>query len=128
MDFKVIGKLEEGFLTIAEKHEISFDIKRVFWTVDTPVDTIRGRHAHHETAMILIAAKGKIKVATLSKNNKANQFTLQEYNQALFIPPMCWHEMSYSQDAVQIVLANTDYDENDYIRNKNQFIQLINKI
>lgn len=122
-----IGSNEEGFLTVANNLSLPFEVKRVFWTVATPQNVIRGKHAHRKTNMILIAAKGEITVTTIDENNNKNSFQLNKTNEGLFLPKLCWHEMTYSEDAVQLVMTDTEYEASDYIRDKSTFYNLIDK-
>ena len=82
---------------------------------------MRGRHAHHETEMILVAAAGRIVVNTEMPDGSLDVFTLDRPNMGVFIPKMCWHTMQYSHSAVQLVLASTKYDEADYVRDYAEF-------
>nr|WP_262914196.1 FdtA/QdtA family cupin domain-containing protein [Portibacter lacus] len=119
------GKEEEGYLSIFENQKVLPLIKRVFWTYHTPKDVTRGKHAHLETEMILIAVAGSIDINTIDALGKKNEFQLSTPNQGLYIPKMCWHEMKYSIGAVQLVLSSTIYDEKDYIRSFSTFSDLI---
>ncbi len=116
--FKKIGKPSEGYISIFQNgaEGMPFDIKRTFWTYYTPQEVIRGRHAHYETEMILIAAAGKIIVSTEMPGNKTDTFVLENPDSGLYIPKLCWHTMQYSHNAVQLVLASSEYSESDYIR------------
>ena len=119
------GASEIGYLGIAENGKnLPFDIKRVFWAYYTPDSVIRGRHAHYDTEMILIAVAGRIIVTTEMPGESINLFTLENPNEGLFIPKKCWHTMQYSHNAVQLVLASSNYMESDYIRNYDTFKQL----
>src|SRR5690606_41069086 len=88
-----------------------FEVKRCFWTYYTPEEVIRGRHAHHDTEMILIAAAGKIIVETEMPGNIKDTFVLEKPEYGLFLPKYCWHTMQYSHNAVQLVLASTEYKD-----------------
>jgi hypothetical protein len=117
-----MGNLEIGYLSVIESSKsIPFEIKRVFYAYFTPDSVLRGRHAHHETEMILIAAAGRIVVTTEMNNYNPEIFVLEKPNQGLFLPKLCWHTMQYSHNSVQIVLASTYYDELDYIRSYEEF-------
>jgi dTDP-4-dehydrorhamnose 3,5-epimerase-like enzyme len=122
-----IGSPEEGFLTVANNLNLPFDVKRVFWTIATPLNVIRGKHAHKNTNMILIAVKGEITVTTIDDVGNKLSFELNKTNEGLLLPKMCWHEMTYSADAVQLVITDTEYDASDYIRDKSSFYNLIGK-
>ena len=76
---------------IENNKNIPFDIKRVFWSYHTPDNVVRGRHAHHETEMVLIAALGRIVVNTEMPDGQLNVFSLESPNQGLYLPKYCWH-------------------------------------
>jgi len=122
IEFKKIGKPSEGYISIFQNGaEMPFEVKRCFWTYYTPEEVIRGRHAHHDTEMILIAAAGKIIVETEMPGNIKDTFVLEKPEYGLFLPKYCWHTMQYSHNAVQLVLASTEYNESDYIRDYESF-------
>lgn len=106
-----------GSLSIAEHlANVPFEIKRVFWTYHTPDGIIRGHHAHKATQQILIALQGEIVVKLKERDGSAQEFVLNDPNVGLFIPPTSWHTMTYRENAIQLVFASELYDENDYIR------------
>jgi dTDP-4-dehydrorhamnose 3,5-epimerase-like enzyme len=128
IEFQKIGNSQEGFLNIAAiGKEIPFDVKRIFWTSDTPENITRGRHAHFMTEMVLVAVNGQVDVSTENSLGLKHSFLLSSPYIGLYIPKMCWHEMKYSGNAVQLVMTSTQYDEADYIRDKNEFNKLILK-
>lgn len=122
-----IGSKEEGFLTVASNQSLPFLVKRVFWTVATPQNVVRGKHAHRQTNMILIAVAGEISVTTIDENNNKVSFLLNKSDEGLFLPKLCWHEMTYSAQAVQLVITDTEYEVSDYIRDISAFYNLIGK-
>jgi hypothetical protein len=127
IEFNKIGNPSEGYISIAEiEKSVPFELKRCFWTYFTPEDIIRGRHAHYETEMILVAVAGKITVDTEMPDGSKEQFILERPNVGVFLPKLCWHTMQYSHSSVQLVLASTVYNEKDYIRNYKDF-ELIEK-
>lgn len=120
--FKKIGNPSEGYISIFQNgSDMPFEIKRSFWTYYTPEEVIRGRHAHYDTEMILIAAAGKIIVNTEFPGQPPETVVLEKPDYGLYIPKLCWHTMQYSHNAVQLVLASSEYDEKDYIRNYEDF-------
>ena len=125
IEFPKLGSPEIGYISVSESQKnIPFEIKRVFWSYHTPDNVVRGRHAHHETEMVLIAALGRIVVNTEMPNGDLSVFSLESPNQGLYLPKYCWHTMQYSHIAVQLVLASTLYDEKEYIRNYDDFKKL----
>lgn len=122
INFSRIGNPSEGYLSITEGNEkVPFEIKRTFWSYFTPDSITRGRHAHHETEMVLIAVSGRIIVTTEMPGEKPMLTVLETPSQGLYLPKLCWHTMQYTHNAVQLVLASTYYDEADYIREYDQF-------
>jgi dTDP-4-dehydrorhamnose 3,5-epimerase-like enzyme len=122
IDFLRLGASNIGFISVAENEKnLPFDVVRTFWTYFTPEDIIRGRHAHHKTEQILVAVAGRINVTVELANGSIDIFKLETPNVGLYLPPNVWHTMQYSHSAVQLVFASQLYDENDYIRNYDDF-------
>ena len=123
LDFKAIGFPEIGYLSVAELNEqLPFEVKRVFWTYDTPAFITRGRHAHKATELLLIAVSGQITVQIeYADSSELLTYQLTSPHQALYIPPKTWHTMQYSVGAVQLVLASSFYHEDDYVRSYEDF-------
>lgn len=123
--FPGIGAPEEGYLSIAERTSgLPFEIRRTFWTYGTPTGVTRGRHAHYETEMLLIALSGQILVTLESVCGSTAVYELDSPEQGLYIPRLCWHTMQYTAGALQLVLCSTLYREADYIRDYAAFKQI----
>ena len=71
--------------------------------------------------MVIVSLKGSITVRSECNDGSEFEHVLDKPNEGLYIPPLCWHEMIYSKDAIQLVLASTQYNEDDYIRDYNEF-------
>ena len=127
IEFPQIGESALGYISIAEKTKLPFEIKRVFWSYYTPKNVIRGKHAHHQLEQILIAVNGSIKVFTESIEGELKEFELSNPNEGVFIPRLNWHTMQFSHDAVMVSLSSMVYDESDYIRAYIDFCQLKDK-
>lgn len=124
INFPSNGSLEIGYIAISENNSLPFIPKRTFWAYHTPDSVVRGRHAHYDTEMILIAVSGYVTVTTEDTNGYIETFKLDSPKKGLFIPKMNWHTMKYSHNAVQLVFASTEYNESDYIRDYKQFTNL----
>ena len=122
--FPKIGDPALGYISIAEELKLPMQIRRVFWAFYTPDSVVRGRHAHHETEMILIAVAGRVTVTTEMPGQVPQVFILEHPQEGLFLPKYCWHTMQYSHNSVQVCLANMEYNEADYIRNYEDFKKL----
>jgi len=106
--------------------EIPFKIKRVFYLYDIPGGESRGAHAHKECHQFLIAASGSFEV--LLDDGKTKRIVqLNRPNVGLHIPPGIWaSEINFSSGSICLVFASHNYNELDYIRNYENFIQYIN--
>ena len=112
-----------GNLTILENGlNIPFDVKRIYYLYDVPSGSARGGHAHIELEQYIIAASGSYDVILDDGKNK-KKFTLNRPNLALHILPGMWRELdNFSSGSISMVLASQLYDEKDYIRDYNQFL------
>lgn len=123
IEFPKLGDPGIGYISVADAGQklVPFEVRRLFWTYYTPESIVRGRHAHHRTEQILIAAAGRIIVTTELADGRISTFRLEDPYVGLYVPPHAWHTMQYSHSSVQLVLASTAYDEQDYIRSYEQF-------
>ena len=125
MDIKFNVKGDDSGLLIAleQNKNIPFQIKRVYYIFDTKSDVRRGCHAHRNLEQVLIAVKGSCKIH-LDNNIETKEVLLNDPSRGLFIESLVWREMyDFSVDCVLLVLASDYYNENDYIRNYDQFRQ-----
>jgi mannose-6-phosphate isomerase-like protein (cupin superfamily) len=108
---------DHGLLTVVEAGPASlpFEVARVYWIHEVPAGAVRGQHAHHRTAQVLVALAGTLTVETELPNGQKEQFELTSPTQGLYVPAHVWRTVRYSADARQLVLASAPYDPTDYI-------------
>ncbi len=113
-----------GNLTFAQPPtNIPFDIQRVYWVYDVPGGESRGGHAHIKTKEILIPVGGAFHV-TLDNGNERKTYLLNHPWQGLLIDVGTWRTLDdFSSGAVCLVLASEKFEEEDYIRNYEDFIK-----
>ncbi len=122
INFKSIGSSNLGYLSVAEENkEVPFEIKRAYWTYFTPQDVTRGGHANIDKELVLVAVAGTITINIELQDGFKATFTLSKPDEGLYLPKLCWHNMHYSHNAVQLVLASNLFSEDDYIRDYNKF-------
>jgi len=125
IDFMVKGDERGSLIAIEAGHNTPFEIKRVYYIFDTKKNVERGFHAHIHLKQIAIAVKGSC-TFVLDNGHKRNEIFLDNPNTGLLIEGVIWREMkNFSEDCVLLVLASEYYDETDYIRNYNQFLQTV---
>lgn len=96
-------------------------IKRSFWISGVASGEIRGKHAHYKESQLLVAINGQLRVSVENVKGEVSFFTLSSPGEGLFIPPMNWVEVKFSSGAVLLGLADRQFDEADYIRDKKDF-------
>lgn len=124
-----LGKIsfDEGNLTVIQNNSnFPFNIKRVFYLYDIAGGESRGAHAHKECHQFLISASGSFEVS-LDDGFYKRQVLLNRPNIGLHIPPGVWaSEVNFSSGAICLVMASHQYNEVDYIRNYNEFLNYRN--
>jgi oxalate decarboxylase/phosphoglucose isomerase-like protein (cupin superfamily) len=102
--------------------EIPFNVKRIFYLYDIPGGESRGAHAHKECHQFLIAASGSFEV--LLDDGKTKRIVqLNRPYVGLHIPPGVWaSEINFSSGAICLVMASHTYNESDYIRTYDAYI------
>ena len=115
-----------GNLSVVEQlKEVPFDIKRVYWTYDVPGGESRGGHAHKKCQSFIIAVSGSFTVR-LDDGHKHETYHLNHPYQGLLINTGVWRTLEdFSSGAVCLALASELFDENDYIREYDDFIRYV---
>lgn len=112
-----------SLVALEEENNIPFSIKRVYYIFDTKEGVRRGFHAHKKLKQVAIAVKGSCRFL-LDDGTERIEVVLDNPAQGLLIDSCIWHEMyDFSSDCVLMVLADCHYDENDYIRDYDDFLK-----
>jgi dTDP-4-dehydrorhamnose 3,5-epimerase-like enzyme len=112
----------DGDLVVLEHGEqVPFMAARIF-TVRAQKRAVRGQHAHRQCSQFLVCVHGEIAVECDDGKTK-NRYLLDNGNKGLLIPPGIWGIETYRTDgAVLVVLCDRLYEEDDYIRSYQQFL------
>ena len=125
MNFQTLGDERGSLIAIEEGYNAPFEIKRVYYIFDTKKGVIRGYHAHINLKQIAIAVKGSC-TFVIDNGKKREEILLDNPNKGLLIEGLIWREMKdFSEDCVLLVIASEHYDENDYIRDYQKFIDKV---
>lgn len=116
-----------GNITPVENNkEIPFEVNRIFYLYDIPGGESRGAHAHKLCHQFLVAVSGAFEVL-LDDGIAKRQVLLNRPDIGLHIPPGIWaSEVNFSSGSVCLVLASHNYDEADYIRNYDDYLNFRN--
>lgn len=114
-----------GNLTFIEgQNHIPFDIQRVYYLYDVPGGAERGGHAHKALQQLVIAISGSFDIH-LDDGTERKTIHLNRGYDGLLIPTMIWREIdNFSSAAVCLVMASERYDEADYYRDYDEFVQV----
>lgn len=125
--FAVLGDDRGALVALEANQHIPFDIKRVYYIFGTAKDTARGFHAHKALKQVAICLKGSCRFVMDDGKDK-QEVILSTPDKGLLIDAMQWHEMyDFSEDCVLMVLADQHYDESDYIRDYDTFLEIASK-
>lgn len=106
---------------IEEENHIPFEIKRVYWIYDVPGGQVRGGHAFKKQKELIVALSGSFDV-TIHDGKYEKQYQLNRSYYGLYIPNKLWRQMkNFSTNALALVISSTEFDENDYIRDFEEF-------
>jgi hypothetical protein len=118
-----INHREVGNITAVNAfEEIPFEIKRVYFIYDVPGGESRGGHGHKNLQQLIVAASGSFDV-TVNDGKVKRTFSLSRPNIGLLLPPGLWRELdNFSSGSICLVLASIPYDEKDYLRDYQTFL------
>ncbi|MDO5971117.1 FdtA/QdtA family cupin domain-containing protein [Flavivirga aquimarina] len=118
-----------GNLSFFESNnQIPFKIKRTYWIYDVPGGEIRGSHAFKESCELIIALSGSFDVI-LNDGEVEKKYNLNRSYFGLYVPKMLWRRVeNFSTNSLALIVSSISYDENDYIRDFDEFKMLRNEI
>lgn len=115
-----------GLVAIESNHSIPFDVKRLYYIFNTSQKP-RGFHAHIDLKQVAICLKGSCRFI-LDNGSTKEEVVLDNPTQGLVIEGLIWREMhDFSEDCVLLVLASEHFTEQDYIRNYDEFLRVVNQ-
>lgn len=119
---------QRGNLSFFEfPNQIPFEIKRTYWIYDVPGGEVRGSHAFKEQQEFIIALSGSFDVV-LHNGIKEEVFSLNRSYYGLYIPKLYWRKLeNFSTNSLALIVSDKLYDENDYIRDFDEFRTLKNE-
>lgn len=123
IELPIINDHRGNLTFIEENRHVPFEIKRAYYLYDVPGGAERGGHAHKELEQLIIAISGSFDVI-LDDGHERKRFHMNRSYYGLYVSQMIWREMdNFSSGSVCMVLASTFYDESDYYRDYDTFLQ-----
>lgn len=106
---------------IEEETQLPFKIRRVYWIYDVPGGEHRGGHAFRETEELIVALSGSFDVI-LNDGSEEFSYSLNRSYYGVLIPKMIWRTINnFSTNSLALIIASTDFAEEDYIRDFERF-------
>jgi hypothetical protein len=110
---------------IEEGNHIPFKIQRVYWIYDVPGGEFRGSHAFKKSEEFIVAISGSFDVI-LHDGIEEKKFSLNRSYYGLYVTKLVFRRLeNFSTNSLALILASTAYNENDYIRNFDEFLTFI---
>ena len=129
MDYKIIDistrdTEAEGSLSFFEElRDFDFAMKRIYYVHDVKKGIWRGGHAHKQLWQMLFCPYGRIEIILDDSSEKVS-IILDSPSKGLVIGPGLWRDILWHQDnSVLCVAASEYYDEHDYIRDYQEFLE-----
>jgi len=109
---------------IEEQNHVPFTIARTYWIYDVPGGEFRGSHALKETEEFIVALSGSFDVV-FHDGKKERKISLNRSYYGVYLPKLTWRKLeNFSTNSLAMILASTNYNENDYIRDFEQFLTI----
>lgn len=116
-----------NLVAIEEYKDIPYSIKRVYYIFKAKNGGVRGQHAHKTFEETLICVSGQCTIH-LDDGKTTEEIILNNPGEGVYVAPGMWREMyDFSEDAVLLVLASELYNEEDYIRNYDEFYKIVSQ-
>lgn len=118
---------ERGNLSfIQNSDQIPFDIERIYLIYDVPGGAIRGGHAYRQNQEVIIAISGSFDLVVNDGQSKV-KYSLNRSYYGLYVPNGLWRQLeNFSTNSLCLIIASQPYEENDYVRDFNEFKSIVN--
>lgn len=103
--------------------QIPFVPRRYFTIMNVPAGKGRGGHAHRTVEQFIVALRGRVAI-TLDDGARSRTVILESPRRGLYVPPMIWNDLDeMSPETVILCLASEEYEEAEYIRDRDSFVR-----
>jgi hypothetical protein len=103
---------------------VPFPIRRAYWIYDVPGGEVRGGHAYRTLEEFVIALSGSFDLS-ITDGTTRRVIPMNRSYYGVYLPRAVWREVTnFSTNAVCLVLASHEFDENDYLRRYDEFLSL----
>ena len=118
-EIDVFSRGESNLATIEFERNVPWPIQRVFYISSLDKDE-RGNHAHKDCIQAIICLTGEVEIICFDGEEEVT-IILKGLDKLLIVPSGIWIKLIFDPGTVISVLANQKYDEQDYIRDWQDF-------
>ena len=117
---------QRGNLSVIEEMtDIPFEIKRAYWVYDVPGGESRKGHAYHRSNELIVALSGSFDVM-VDNGSEPAIYSLNRSYYGLYVPCGYWRQLTnFSTNSLALILASTPYDAEDYIYDRQQYLEFV---
>lgn len=127
IDFPVIQDERGKLVSLEHTGVIPFEIKRIYYLFELDPSLRRGFHAHKKLSQVIFCINGSCNIK-VDNGHSTEELFLDSPEEGFLIKGNIWREMyNFSQDCILVVVANAVYEEEDYIRNYDEFLRVVNE-
>ena len=127
LNFSQLGDKRGHLVVVEGNKDIPFDIKRIFYIYDSDMNVVRGKHANRLSEFVLINISGKCDIFVDDGKNQET-IVLDKPYQGIYLNKMVWKNMfNFSEDAILLVLSNEYYNNEEYIKDYEEFKSIVGK-
>ena len=125
VDVTVHGDHAGNLVALEKGKEFLFEVKRVYYIWGTEKNAVRGRHAHKKLEQLIVCLSGSCDFILDDGTNRV-AYKLNTPTKGIYIKSKVWREFTnFTRDCIVMVLASEQYDESDYIRNYDDFLEYV---
>ena len=125
ISLKSLGGERGSLVALEGNKSVPFDIKRVYYIFATKEGVSRGLHSHRNLKQVAVCVTGSCRFV-LDNGKQREEVMLNKSTIGLLIDDLIWREMyDFSPDCVLMVLASEYYDKLDYIRDYDEFLEMV---
>ena len=125
--FPAFRDLRGNLVAVEFDKDLPFVPRRHFLVYHVSGHKVRGEHAHRVCRQVLTAVRGSVNVV-INDGCDSREIHLDSPTWGLLLEPLVWSiQYKFSTDAVLGVYASHAYDNADYIRDFDEFLQTVDR-
>lgn len=122
LDVKQEFSSTTGKLSVLHFRDLPFNPLRIYWISDVNSGSVRGGHAHKELSQVFVVLSGSLTIKIWDGTDEL-EHSLDENSKPLLVNPGYWRDLQdFTFGTILLVLVDKEYDESDYIRDKQEFL------